>query len=248
MKRGGNPDFEISHARLLLDSGAEDVWGWSTPAGQVRVEARVRWLTDCCAIGPGVRVLECGCGTGIFTRELAKTGAHITAVDIAAELLSEAREQCPARNVDFVQTNLEDPQELPDAFFDVLCGVSVLHHLALPSSLVALKGKLRSGARFAFSEPNLLNPINKYLIFTPDLEKRRKRGVSPTEMAFYPDELRMIFARSGFAVDKLECRDFMHPLIPAMLIRPFKAVQAIAERTPLLCKWSGSLWVNGVAP
>lgn len=248
MKRGGDPSLEIVHARLLLDSGAEDVWGWSTPAGQARVETRVRWLIKTCDLGPGVNVLECGCGTGIFTRELAKTGANITAVDISADLLGEARKHCPTQNVKFVTANLESPEELPDDFFDVLCGVSVLHHLVLPESLVALKPKLRHGARFAFSEPNLLNPINKYILFTLNTENRRKRGVSPSEMAFYPDELRSLFQKAGFEVHNLSHRDFMHPSIPKTLIGFFKIVQVIAEKTPLLCRWSGSLWVNGIMP
>ena len=248
MKRGGQPDIEISHGRCLLESGAEDVWGWSTPAGQARVAARVRWIIETCGLGPNAKVLECGCGTGMFTREFAKTGASITAVDISTDLLDEARKLCPAQNVNFVQTNLEDPRELPDAFFDVVCGVSVLHHLVLPESLVALKGKMRSGARFAFSEPNLLNPINKYFIFVPDLEKRRRRGASPSEMAFYPEEIRTIFVEAGFEVLKLEHRDFLHPLVPGMLIKPFKIVQAIAEHFPFLRKWSGSLWLSGVIP
>lgn len=248
MKRGGQPNLEISHARQLLDFGAEDIWGWNTPAGQERVKGRVSWLTEVCGLGQGVRVLECGCGTGIFTRELAKTGANITAVDISADLLNEARKHCAAENVNFVQANLEDPQELPDLFFDVLSGVSVLHHLVLPKSLVALKKKLRHGARFAFSEPNLLNPINKYFIFTPDLEKRRRRGVSPAEMAFYPKELQEIFVEAGFEVHQLEHRDFMHPSIPERLINPFKVIQFIAEHTPLLRRWSGSLWISGIRP
>jgi len=248
MKRGGQPNLEISHARQLLEFGAEDIWGWNTPAGRERVKSRVSWLIEVCGLGQGVRVLECGCGTGIFTRELAKTGADITAVDISADLLSEARKHCAAEKVNFVQANLEDPKELPDLFFDVLCGVSVLHHLLLPKSLVALKRKLRPGARFAFSEPNLLNPINKHIIFTPDLEKRRRRGVSPAEMAFYPNELQEIFVEAGFEVHKLELRDFMHPSIPEILINPFKVVQFIAEHTPLLRRWSGSLWISGIMP
>jgi len=248
MKRGGHPDFEISHARQLLRAGAEDIWGWSTPAGRTRVEARVSWLTETCNLGPGIRVLECGCGTGVFTRELAKTGANITAVDISAGLLSEARKHCSSQNVKFVQTNLEDPQELPCASFDVLCGVSVLHHLVLPESLIALRRKLRHGACFAFSEPNLLNPINKYLVFTPDLEERRKRGVSPSEMAFCPEELRSLFAEAGFEVNKLEHRDFMHPSTPKLLISFIKLLQTVAEDTPLVRNWSGSLWISGILP
>ena len=248
MKRGGQPNLEVSHARQLLDAGAEGVWGWDTQAGEERVRTRVRWLTEACGLRPGVRILECGCGTGVFTRHLAGTGASVTAVDISPDLLDEARKLCSAPNVTFVQANLEDPKELPDGIFDVLCGVSVLHHVRLPRTLVALKNKLKPGARFAFLEPNLLNPINKYIIFTNDPEKRRKVGVSPSEMAFYPKELCKIFEEAGFEVHKLEHRDFLHPSVPECLIPIVKIGQFLAERTPILRCWSGSLWITGVKP
>lgn len=248
MRRGNRPDLEREHAHTLLEGRAEDIWGWDTPAGRARVEARVRWFSRVCKLGPGMRVLECGCGTGIFTRRLVETGASITAVDVSADLLSEARKSCTASNVRFVETDLEDPKGLELAAFDVLCGVSVLHHLDLPRALPALREKLRPGAIFAFSEPNLLNPINKYIVFTDDLEKRRARGVSPTEMAFYPKELRKLFEDSMYVVEELHHRDFMHPVVPRRLVPFVKVLQYIAEKAPLVRSLSGSLWITGIRP
>jgi SAM-dependent methyltransferase len=245
VRRGGQPNLEIAHAKELLASGAEDVWGWNTPAGQERVKARIRWFKEICNLGPGLEVLECGCGTGMFTRHLAETGAHITAVDISPVLIEEAHKFCP-KNVTFIRTNLEDPWELPEKWFDIICGVSVLHHLVLPKTLIALKAKLKPGAQFAFSEPNLLNPINKYIIFTADPERRRRLGVSPAEMAFYPAELRSLFEEAGYEVLGLEHRDFLHPSIPESLIPLARIGQLLAERTPLVRRWSGSLWIHGI--
>lgn len=248
MNRGGQPNLEVFHAKQLLDTGVEDVWGWNSPAGKERVNARVNWLTEVLGLKPGISVLECGCGTGVFTRGIAKTGANITAVDISPDLLTKARKLCSVKNVKFVETNLENPEELKDETFDVLCGISVLHHLMLPKALVELRKKLKPHARFAFSEPNLLNPINKYIIFTNDPERRRKLGISPTEIAFYPKELRAIFEEAGFEVCKLEHRDFLHPAVPKVLIPIVKIGQLIAERTPILQRWSGSLWITGLKP
>lgn len=244
-RRGGQPNLEIAHANELLASGAEDIWGWRTPAGQERVKKRIQWFAELYNLKPGLEILECGCGTGMFTRHLAETGAHITAVDISAALLDEAHKFCP-ENVTFVQANLEDPWELPDNRFDIMCGVSVLHHLVLPKALIALKNKLKVGGRFAFSEPNLLNPINKYIIFTASLERRRRLGVSPSEMAFYPAELRSLFEEAGYEVLSLEHRDFLHPSIPQSLIPLAKVGQFLAERLPIVCRWSGSLYIHGI--
>jgi SAM-dependent methyltransferase len=246
--RGGAPDLEIEHGKLLLKNGAPETWGWSTPAGEARVARRVEWFRQSAGLGPGVRALECGCGTGIFTRRFAALNADITAVDISLDLLGEARQLCTARNVDFRQTNLENPVELEDNSFDVIYGVSVLHHLSLEKALPALFSKLKLGGRFVFSEPNLLNPINRYLLFVDDLDVRKRRGVSPNEMAFTPHELRQALERAGFRVESLECRDFMHPSVPELLIPPMQLLEAIAESTPLLRNISGSLWVVASKP
>jgi 2-polyprenyl-3-methyl-5-hydroxy-6-metoxy-1,4-benzoquinol methylase len=245
MKRGGMSELEIEHGRVLLSGGEAKIWGWGTPAGQERVRRRIAWLKKACDIKPGLKVLECGCGTGIFTRQLAEIGADITAVDISLELLTRARQECPASNVQFLEADLEKPDVLEDGYFDVICGVSVLHHLDLAKALNVLRTKLKPGARFAFSEPNLLNPINKYYIFVQDPEKRRARGTSPTEMAFRPCELRNLFNRSGYSLDGLALRDFMHPAVPESLIPLAKKCERIAEMLPLVRLWSGSIWVWG---
>ena len=248
MKRGGHPEDEVAHGQLLMEAGAADVWGWGTPAGQQRVRARVAWLTKVCRLGPGRKVIECGCGTGIFTRQLAASGAQITAIDISDVLLKEAARQCDAPNITFRQCNLEDPSELPDGHFDAMVGISVLHHLDLPVALPALRKKLKPGAEIAFSEPNLMNPINKYIIFTNDQDKRRKLGVSPTEMAFRPKELAEAFDSAGLTVCSLRHRDFMHPKVPGFMIPLTKAGQFIAEHLPLIRRWSGSLWIHARLP
>ena len=143
------------------------------------------------------------------------------------------------------EVNLETPDSLNDNYFDAIYGVSVLHHLDLEKALPVLIKKLKPGAFFAFSEPNLLNPINKYLYFTNDQNKRRKFGVSPNEMAFTPNELRLTFEKHGLNVEKVFHRDFLHPQTPKVLIPIILAGQFFAERLPAISLISGSLWICG---
>ena len=244
--RGGNIEAEIEHGKALLSGGAPEIWGWGTPAGRERLRRRVNWLIEACDLRPGRKVLECGCGIGLFSRELAKSGAEIIAVDCSPDLLQQAsRQESSSPNVAFVLDDLEKPSSLPDNYFDALLGVSVLHHLCLPAALTALRKKCKSGARFAFSEPNLLNPINKYYLFVDDVEKRRARGQSPNEMAFRPDELRRAFTDADYIVERVIMRDFLHPSIPRPLIGVFDAIGRGAEAIPLLKLWSGSIWIEG---
>ncbi len=63
-------------------------------------------------IGPGMRVLDVGCGTGITTGALAELvgpNGHVTGLDFSAERLTTAREQFGANNVDFVCHNIHQP-------------------------------------------------------------------------------------------------------------------------------------------
>ncbi|MCU4652328.1 magnesium protoporphyrin IX methyltransferase [Roseibacterium sp. SDUM158016] len=43
----------------------------------------------------GRRVLDAGCGTGAMTEELARRGAHVTAIDISPQLVEIARNRMP---------------------------------------------------------------------------------------------------------------------------------------------------------
>ena len=245
MTRGGKPAEEIAHARRLLAAGPADVWGWNTPAGQIRVKARARWIIKHCRLNSSLHVLECGCGTGVFTRQIAKAAARVTAVDVSEDLLAEARRSCSDANVSFARVNLEDPHQLPDGAFDAVCGVSVLHHLDLRRALPELRRKLKPQARFAFSEPNLLNPLNRHFIFSADASRRERLGVSPSEMAFKPRELRTEFESAGYVVHAMVHRDFLHPSVPRLLIPLIRAAGFVLERTPVLQRLSGSLWIRG---
>ena len=244
-RRGGNPQAEREHSRVLLRQGAGETWGWNTPAGRLRVARRCAWMTEALGLKPGMRVLECGCGTGIFTRGMAGGGAEITAVDIAQDLLAEAARLTDAPNVRFLEDDLERPAHLGPESFDAVYGVSVLHHLDLPAALAALGRVLKPGARFAFSEPNIANPINRYYLYVDDVDKRRARGQSPNEMAFTRAELGRTLAEHGFVPEVLDHRDFMHPAFPEALLPLVSMVERAAEALPLVRRISGSLWAAG---
>ena len=80
---------EVEHGRFLAQHGAGEIWNWEGPAGRLRWVRRVKMLSNHLYVG--MNVLELGCGTGYFTRELARSGAHIVAVDVSPELLENRR-------------------------------------------------------------------------------------------------------------------------------------------------------------
>jgi 2-polyprenyl-3-methyl-5-hydroxy-6-metoxy-1,4-benzoquinol methylase len=244
-RRGGAPGVEIAHGRRIVASGGEDVWNWSSPAGKMRLAKRIDLFVRALGLdGARKRVLELGCGTGLYTEQMAPFCRQLVATDISAAFLHEARSKGLPGHVTFEQQNLEaiEPTRL-GAPFEAVYGCSVLHHLDLDETLPQLKPMLVPGADAAFSEPNLLNP-QVQLMFSRFKWARRKWATSDTEMAFYPWELREIFTRHGFDVVELLPFDFMHPAIPAALLGVARRIDAALEHMPGLRFLGGSYFIH----
>ncbi len=65
-------------------------------------------------IGPGMRVLDVGCGMGITTQALAElvgAGGHVTGLDFSEERLAIARERYGSDHVSFVCHDIHNPYQ-----------------------------------------------------------------------------------------------------------------------------------------
>lgn len=73
------------------------------------------------ALAPGSRVLDVACGTGNSALPLARSGAIVTGVDIATNLLEQARERAAAEGLS-ITFDEGDAEALPyaDASFDAI--------------------------------------------------------------------------------------------------------------------------------
>jgi ubiquinone/menaquinone biosynthesis C-methylase UbiE len=87
---------------------------------------------------PGMRVLDVACGTGNQSIPAARTGARVTGLDIAPNLLEQARERARAESfaVDFVEG---DAEALPygDGEFDVVLSMFGAMFVPRPERVVA---------------------------------------------------------------------------------------------------------------
>ncbi|MDZ4385264.1 MAG: class I SAM-dependent methyltransferase, partial [Candidatus Moranbacteria bacterium] len=73
-------------------------------------------------------ILDVGCGSGIFDRELAHRGAIITGYDISSEQIAMAQEAEQARTLGITYL-VSTPQEFqPDKKFNLAVSVLVLHY------------------------------------------------------------------------------------------------------------------------
>jgi SAM-dependent methyltransferase len=232
---------EIEHGRYLVRHGAGEVLNWESPAGRIRWQRRVRMLTS--HIRADMDVLELGCGTAYLTRDLARTGATITAIDISPELLEVARQQCPASNVRFEIQNAY-ALTYPAKSFHAVVGSSVLHHLVIDQALRQIYHVLRPGGTIYFTEPNMLNPQIAIQKNVPAL--KRRLGDSPDETAFIRWPLHGLLKSSGFRDIQITPFDFLHPQIPPPFIPAGQAIGNFLEKIPLLSEIAGSLYIRAV--
>jgi SAM-dependent methyltransferase len=232
---------EIQHGRFLAQHGAGEIWNWESPAGKLRWARRVKMLSS--HLGPGMTVLELGCGTGTFTRELARSGANIIAIDVSPELLEIARANYSAPNVQF-QTENAYALSYPDAAFDSVVGSSVLHHLEVEEALRNIYRVLKPGGTIFFTEPNMLNPQIAVQKNVPWV--KQKLGDSPDETAFFRWRLRSLLEQTGYRNVRIDPFDFLHPKTPVRLIDRVNTFGRFLESVPVISEFAGSLYIRGV--
>ena len=80
---------EIQHGRFLAEHGAGEIWNWEGQAGRLRWSRRVEMFTK--HLRAGMRVLELGCGTGYFTRELVRSVCRSCAAAVDQDAPLEER-------------------------------------------------------------------------------------------------------------------------------------------------------------
>jgi SAM-dependent methyltransferase len=238
-----DPARERAHFEQIAAARGELYWAERTAAGRRRRDIRSGLLAAAAATGLGddAHILDIGCGTADYTMPFARrTGATVVGIDVAPPLLARARPSLP-RNVRLVAANVELLPFATDTF-DAVIGHAVLHHLRLDRAIPELLRVLRSGGRFCFAEPNMLNPqvfVERKVPFVG-----RWLENSPGETAFTRWGLRRTLARHGLVDVVIRPFDFLYPLTPERLVPVVERVGRLLERTPLVAEIAGSLLVS----
>lgn len=229
---------EIAHAEYLIKNGAGEVWNWETPAGQIRWKRRVKMLMH--NIKKEHSVLELGCGTGYFSKEIVKSGAQIFSIDISSKLIDICKKSITEPNILFEVENAYD-LKYENNFFDFIIGSSVLHHLDINKSIKEIYRTLKPGGSLILTEPNMLNPqiaIQKNIPFI-----KKYLGDSPDETAFFRWKLKKDLTNTGFSNIKIIPFDFLHPKTPKLFIKSINNLGYLLERAYFIKEFAGSLYI-----
>jgi len=99
---------------------------------------RLEWINNLAPIN-GKAVLDVGCGGGILSDAMARSGATVTGIDLATKSLKVAQlhaleTQTP--NVNYREVSAEALAEEAPAQFDVVTCMEMLEHVPDPASIV----------------------------------------------------------------------------------------------------------------
>ncbi|MFG2246009.1 class I SAM-dependent methyltransferase [Spirillospora sp. NPDC048823] len=106
-------------------------------------------LLDAAGVADGMRFLDVGTGPGFVSREAARRGADVSAMDADPDMAETAR-----RNVPGLDAHVAILPDVPfaDGEFDAVAGNFVINHVGSPGrALAELRRVLRPGGRLALS-------------------------------------------------------------------------------------------------
>ncbi|SPD75014.1 hypothetical protein PITCH_A400049 [uncultured Desulfobacterium sp.] len=108
----------------------------------------------------GKRILELGCGTGWLSVIFCKLGATVVGIDISRELVKIAKKRSYINRVES-QTDFEVMSVhkllFPAESFDLVYGLSLLHHVDITKCIPEVKRVLKKGGMSVFSEPIIIS-------------------------------------------------------------------------------------------
>jgi 2-polyprenyl-6-hydroxyphenyl methylase / 3-demethylubiquinone-9 3-methyltransferase len=100
---------------------------------------RLDWINGLAAL-KGKRVLDVGCGGGILADAMARKGADVLGIDLAAKSLKVAQLhalEAQTPHVSYREISAEDLATEQPASFDIVTCMEMLEHVPNPASIVA---------------------------------------------------------------------------------------------------------------
>ena len=163
-------------------------------------------LLDLAGVGPGDRVVDVACGTGIVARRAAARvgpGGAVTGTDVNAEMVAVAREADPGGAVRWERADAAALPVADGAADVVLCQHGVQYLPDRPAALAEARRVLRPGGRLAIA---VWRSVERQPGFAA-LARALERGAGPAAGDImrtpfggpHPDALRPLLAGAGFA-------------------------------------------------
>lgn len=193
-----------------------DAW-YETPLGRLSDRLEKELVFSMAGVKRGEKALDAGCGTGVYSIELAKRGIDVTGVDDSEEMLNRAGIKAVkgGLRIKFLNASaLNLP--FPDNHFDLILSVCMLCFVKEPQrALLEMKRVLKPGGRI------VIGALNKWSSWA--LARRAKglfRETVYNRAEFIsPPELERTLQRAGFDVEENRTCLFFSPINCRMYLR-----------------------------
>lgn len=123
---------------------------------------------------PCARVLDLGCGTGIYFDVLAEHVGEVEALDLSAPMIETAKDYCEKNRLSSFHPKVgtADALDYADGYFDTVIAFDLLHHVPDLNRVVdEVYRVIKPGGHFFVFEPNICNPLMLFAHLIPKEER-----------------------------------------------------------------------------
>ena len=213
-------------------------YGLDTEFNKLKVQRKINIVQQ--YIDLTGKLLEVGCGTGIYTRELSKINSSLIAVDISQKMLNIAATQCLLP--EFLQMDARK-MNLPNNSFDIVFSAFLLQHVHIYPVLSEMNRVLKTNGYIVALVPNILNPIH-YGRARNILYRKVFRETSHS-LDFTRWQWSAILEATGFKEIVIKPISFDSPHIPMFLAKSAMYISNILENVPIVKEFAGTLLIIG---
>jgi SAM-dependent methyltransferase len=208
-RSGNRPDWQT--LRELYDRRAERYRSASERAPRM-LSRKHQGIISCLNFAPVSRVLDAGCGDGVYCEWLTQQGVFVVGVDISPRILALARSNVAIRGnaaaARFGAGNLERLPLASESFDAAICIQVVEHLLDARAGLAELHRVLRHGGRLVISTDNRNNIVTRSLSLPVRVLRRllRLRNWEPPfpHRDFRVAEFAALISEAGFRIEWTE--------------------------------------------
>jgi ubiquinone/menaquinone biosynthesis C-methylase UbiE len=171
---------------------AYDRW-FSTPIGSLVRRYEVELILDLLKPKRGETILDAGCGTGVFTREILLSGSRVVGLDISSPMLIQAGKKLKGFPFQMV---LGDMLNLPfrESSFDKVVSVTALEFIEVARDVVGeLFRVTERGGAIVVATLNSLSPW----ALRRKAEAKERHTIFEEAIFRSPDELRSLASVEG---------------------------------------------------
>lgn len=165
---------------------------------------RTQWILEHAGNLADKEVIDVGCGGGILTESLAKTGANVTGIDLAKKSLTVARLHSLENglSINYKKIPAEEMAKEQPEHYDVVCCMEMLEHVPDPHSIVrACAQMVKPGGWVFFSTINRnLKSFLQLIVAAEYVLGMIPKGTHHYKQLLKPSELRQTIEQSGLSL------------------------------------------------